>query len=1094
MLKRAYRILFHQRAAVFLLPLLLCAMSTTAFAQQTIAGEIKDTEGDPLIGVTIRVKDDLNTGTVTDFDGKFSLTVPSGSSVLLLSYTGYKTQEVAVNNQTNFVITMEADAEVLEEVVVVGYGYVDKSDLTGSVSSVKGEDLTRVQPVSFEQGLSAQAAGVQVTTSQGGPGAAAKIRIRGGTSVTGTSDPLYVVDGFPLQGSSTNVNAGPGSQQESPLSSINPEDIESIEVLKDASSTAIYGSRGANGVILITTKKGKEGTARLTYSNSFGFGELSRTIDILSPQEYVDFWNEYHAFGIVTFGRRDVAYRDDFGNDLDLGDPESGLIVTNWREKVFRNSFNMRHNLNVNGGSQRTRYSASFGYSQDEGILEGSFYDRYSSNINVTQQLANNLHAGININAGFVDRGGPVTAGGNPGSSAQASVLTQALLFTPVQGRIRYEDAEYDEDGILISVRDGAAFNPEAQIARTHNFGNTVNGFGNAYLQYDLGDAWTFKSSFGGNYYNVNNEGVYPSDFGWSRQLNGIAFTGLFRSYGWLNENTVSYRKNVGIHGINAVAGYTQQGATNRNLNTSSQDFALPGVDIDALQGAGITNVTNSNKTQWGLRSWLGRINYTLNNKYLFTLSGRADGSSRFADGQKWGFFPSAAISWRVSEEPFLADSDLISNLKLRATYGVSGNNAIGEYRSLAAYGPSRAVLGGQLAAGARVDRLGNENLTWETTAQSDIGFELGLFNNRLNFDFDYYVKNTTDLLLNVPLPPESGFAFALQNIGEVENRGVELALNATPVDAGDFTWNVRVNVNRNRNEILDLGGLAPIISTSPGPNQNDFIARVGDPVGSFYGLVTDGIYNYSDFPIFDGLSDEEAADLIRNSENGQFWDNFYELREGTVTRSGVAQYRPGMIKLKDIASIDENGNRVLVPDGVVDEADRTILGNSQPDWYGGLTNDFTYKNFDFSFLFQFSSGNEVYNNNITTGTATAIPTYNKVGLVRDRWRLDNPNTDVPGIWGTTDGGVNRELIDTYIEDGSFIRLANITLGYRLPKGFATTSNARIFAAIDNAFILTDYSGYDPEVSIGNNPLTPGVDNDSYPRQRTYRAGLSVTF
>jgi TonB-linked SusC/RagA family outer membrane protein len=1086
--------MFHRLAAGLILPLLFCAMSSTAYGQLAVKGTVISDEGDPLIGVTVRVKDDLSTGTVTDFDGKYELTVPNGSSVLVLSYTGYKTQEVAVNNRTMIDITLATDTETLQEVVVVGYGYVDKKDLTGSVTSVKGEDLTRVQSVNFEKGLSAQAAGVQVTTSQGGPGASAKIKIRGGTSITQTSDPLYVIDGFPLIGSASQTNAGPGSQSESPLSSINPEDIESIEILKDASSTAIYGSRGANGVILITTKKGKEGKAQLTYSSSIGVGVLSRNIDILSPQEYVDFWNEYHTFGIVNFGNRDLAYRDDFGNDLDLGDPESGTIVTEWRDKVFRNSTNTRHNLNINGGSQRTRYNASFGYSDDQGILNGSFYKRYSSNINVVQELANNLHAGININAGFVDRGGPVTAGGSAGGSAQSSILTQALLFTPVQGRIRYEDAEYDDDGILLSVRDGAAFNPEAQINRTHNFGNTVNGFGNTYLQYNFNDNLTIKSTFGGNYFNSNNEGVYPSDFGWSKQLGGIAFAGTYRSYGWLNENTVSYRKTIGIHGINAVAGFTQQGSTIRSLNNSSQDFALPGVDIDNLASAGITNVTRSDKSEWGLRSWLGRINYTLNNKYLFTFSARADGSSRFAEGNKWGFFPSGAVSWRASEEPFLADSKLVSNLKFRATYGVSGNNSIGQYRSLAAYEPSRAVINGELAPGARVSRLGNSDLTWETTAQSDVGFELGLFNNRLTFDFDYYVKNTTDLLLFVPLPPESGFDGALQNFGEVENKGVELSLNATPVDKGDFRWNVRFNVSQNRNQVLDIGDALSIISSSPGPNNNDFIAQVGDPVGSFYGLITDGIYNYSDFAIFDGLSNQEAADLIRNDENGQFWDNFYELREGTVTRGGVGQYRPGMIKLKDIASIDENGNRVLVPDGVVDEADRTILGSAQPDWYGGFTNDFKYKNFDLSFLFQFSSGNEVYNNNITTGTAQAIATYNKLGLVRDRWTLDNPDSDFPGIWGTTDGGVNRELIDTYIEDGSFIRLSNVTFGYRLPRGFGTTTNARIYAAIDNAFIITNYSGYDPEVSIGNNPLTPGVDNDSYPRQRTFRAGLSVTF
>ncbi|MEL7159162.1 MAG: SusC/RagA family TonB-linked outer membrane protein [Bacteroidota bacterium] len=659
---------------------------------------------------------------------------------------------------------------------------------------------------------------------------------------------------------------------------------------------------------------------------------------------------------------------------------------------------------------------------------------------------------------------------------------------------MRWPDAEYADDGTLLAVRDGSAFNPIEQIKRNHNFGNTVNGFGNVFLQYDFNDAISIKSTFGGNFNNSNSEGVYPSDFGWSQQLGGIAFTNLFRSYGWLNENTITYRKTLGIHGINAVAGFTQQGSISRTLRTSSQDFALPGVDIDNLSAAGITNPTQSNRQEWGLRSWLGRINYTLKDKYLFTVSARADGSSRFAEGQKWGFFPSGAVSWRVSEEPFLQGSKVISNLKLRATYGISGNNGIGNYQSLASYDPSRAVIDGQLAAGARVARLGNENLTWETTAQTDVGFELGLFNNRLTFDFDYYIKDTRDLLLQVQLPPESGFTSALQNFGRVENRGVELSLNGTPVDKGDFRWNIRVNVSRNRNEVKDIGDSDFLLFDSPGANADDFIVRVGDPIGSFYGYVTDGIYNYSDFPIFDGLSTTESADLIRNDENNQFWDNFYDLREGTTTRAGVGLYRPGMVKLKDVASIDENGDRVMVPDGVVDQADRVILGTAQPDWFGGITNDFTYKRFNLNFLFQFSIGNEVYNNNTPRGTATAIPFFNKLGRVRDRWTLENPDTDEPGIWGLADGGTSRLALSDFIEDGSFLRLANVTLGYRLPRGFATTSNARVFVAIDNAFIISNYTGYDPEVSIGNNQLTPGVDADSYPRQRTFRAGLSATF
>jgi len=1092
MLKHHVQKLISRLVTGLVLPLLLCAVSSTAYGQTTISGTVTSDEGDPLIGVTIRAKEDLTTGTITDIDGKYSLTVPSGANVMVLSYTGYRTEEVEINNRTQIDIVMETDSETLEEVVVVGYGYVDKKDLTGAVASVKSEDLTRVQSSSFEQGLAAQASGVQVTGTQGGPGAGSTIRIRGGTSITGSSDPLYVIDGFPLVGANVAGNAGPGSISESPLSTINPEDIESIEILKDASSTAIYGSRGANGVILITTKTGKAGRARLTYNNSFGVGAISKKVDILSPQEYIDFWNEYHAFGVVTFNEQDRAYKDDFGNDLEIG---GGQILTrNWADRIFRNSFNMRHNLNLNGGSDRTRYNVSFGYGRDEGILPGSYYDRYSTNLNINQELVNGLSAGINVNAGFVDRGGPVTAAVSGNSTQRSSLLTQILLFPNVQGRIRDREATYDEDGFILSGRNGATFNPERQVATTHNFGNTVNAFGNVYLQYAINDDLSLKTTYGGNFYNNNSEGAYPSDFGWSQAIGGAAFTNLFRAYGWLNENTISYKKDLGNHRFNVVGGFTQQQSTNRNLSTNNQDFPLPGVNIDDLASSRLQNITRSGKSTWGLKSYLGRINYTLNDKYLFTVSGRSDGSSRFAEGNKWGFFPSAAFSWRASEEPFIQNINAISSLKFRATYGVSGNNNIGEYRSLAAFGPTRAIIDGNIASGATQVNPANESLTWETTEQSNFGFELGLFNNRLTLDFDYYLKNTSDLLLNVPSPPESGFSEILQNLGEVENRGIELALSATPVDRGDFSWNIRLNLSRNRNTVKDIGDASEILFNAPGPTNQDFIVRVGDPLGSFYGFETDGIYNYSDFPIFDGLSTQESADLIRNSENAEYWNNFFPLRENTVTRGGVVQYRPGMVKIKDIAGFDENGNRVEGPDGVINSADRTILGSVQPDLFGGFTNDFRYKSFGLNFLWQFSVGNEVYNINRQLGTSTAIPGLNKLGEVADRWTLDDPDSDIPGIWGLTDGGVSSEALSDYIEDGSFLRLANVTLNYDLPRGLLTSNNARVFLAIDNALIFSNYSGYDPEVNVSNNPTTPGIDLDSYPRQRIIRGGFSVTF
>ena len=1083
------------RAALLLL--LCCGIGGTAFAQLTVNGTVTSAEEGPLIGVTVRVADELTTGTITDLDGNYTITVPSGESSLILSYTGYETKTVPVNNQSVLNIVMTTDAETLDEVVVVGYGYVDKKDLTGSVSTVKTEDLTRVQSVNFERGLAAQASGVQVVQSQGGPGASARIRIRGGTSVNGSSDPLYVVDGFPLLGSPQSGNAGLGNSTESPLNSINPNDIESIEVLKDASSTAIYGSRGANGVIIITTKSGKEGRTNINYQANVGVSTLGRDIDILSPQEYVDFYNEFFPFnpfpnpGFLN----DRAFRDDFGNELALN--EDGIISVDWRDRVLRNATNQDHRISINGGNTAVRFNGSFGYTDQRGILEGSFYKRYSSNIRLDADLANRLKGGVNVNIGLARRGGPVTANG---TNNRSGVLTNLLLFSPVQGRVRYDDAEYDEDGILISARGGDIFNPERQIETTHNFGDVVNGFANTYLAYGITDKLELKTTFGGNIYYSNNEAVYPNNFGWSRAQGGLAFTGTFRGIGWINENTLSYRDKIGIHGINAVVGYTQQSNENRSINTESSGFGVSDLIIDALETARQTSPVNSGRGRWGLRSFLGRINYTLNDKYLFTISGRFDESSRFGIGDPLGFFPSAAVGWRVSEEPFLQNNPIVSNLKLRATYGEGGNTEVPPYFSLAALEPISTVLDRVLTPGLIPTRFANTDLTWETTTQVDLGFELGLFNNRITLDFDYYDKQTRDLLLQKPVPSTSGVLSGLQNAGQVSNKGIELALSTVNVDNGKFTWTSRLNFSRNVNEVVDLGDATSFPETAIGANiQNDYIVQEGQPLGAFFGFKTDGVYTYDDFVEFDGLSTAEAAARIRADAaagNGQFWRQYYTLKEGVVTRQGVTNYRPGMVKLLDITGVDENGNPTGVPDGRVNSEDRTILGTVQPDFFGGFTNDFTYGNFDLSTLFQFSVGNEVYNKNRARGEVTEIFQYNKYDIVNNRWTPENP-TDYPSIWGFGDANTANVAIDNYVEDGSFLRLSNITLGYNIPSALAskaTLANARVFVAVDNAFIITNYTGYDPDVNVGNNQLTPGLDFDSYPRQRVFRGGLSVTF
>jgi len=1056
-----------------------------AQAQSTITGTVT-AEGGPLPAASVLVKG-TSRGVITDFDGNFEITA-SENETLVISYLGFVPKEILVGTQTNLQIDLKEDNSTLEEVVIIGYGSSKRKDLTGSISSIKAEELEKVKTVSFEGSLQAKAPGVQVVTSEGGPGAGFKIRIRGGTSITASSDPLYVIDGFALPGAGESSSVGLGNSTTSPLASIDPSTIESIEVLKDASATAIYGSRGANGVIIITTKKGKKGRADISFETFTGVSVLASKVDLLTAQEFVDWRYEFTPWDPNNpndqFG---AAYRDQFGNNVDLRDPR--ILLTDWQDEISRSAIVKSNKLSISGGSDNSSYYASFSHLDQEGIIRTSDYERYNLNLRLDLNVTDKIKAGMNLNMGYQKRNGVVSAA-NENANGRAGIVTNSILFSPAQGLTRFNDAEYDDEGRLLSLRGGDIVNPNRTLEGNINKGRGVNAFGSVYLEYKISDALKFKSSVRGNVFNNKGQAFFSGDFGWGQFTNGRAYTSVAQGTGLITEQNLNYNKNFGNHRLNVTAVYEQQQGDFEFVSLEYTGFELPGVNLDNLGSASENLPSRSDFIRNQLRSYLARVQYDFDNRFTLNLSGRYDGSSRFDEENRWGFFPSAGIAWKVSNEKFLKGNNTISTAKLRMSYGETGNNQFGSYRSLAQSRLSSYVFGGSsFETGVTVNSLASRRLSWETTAQLDAGLVLGFLDNRINLEVDYYIKDTRDLLLEVPTPTTSGFDFAFQNLGLLRNRGVEVSLNTTNIETENFSWTSSFNISFNQNEILDLGDGSEFFATAIGDNQitNDYVIRVGESLGSIFGVETDGVYNYSDFEEFDGLSNAEAADLIiQNGVNAgiPYYDIFYTLKAGTTTTAGVSQYRPGMPRY-----VDKNN------DGIVNGDDNDIIGNTQPKHFGGFTNNFTYKNFDLSVLTTWVYGNDIYNKNRVRGGSQEIPFFNKLGFVRDRWTPTNSESDIPGIWGFGDGGFSGLANSSYIEDGSFLRIANITLGYKFQKELLETLNIkslRIYGSVDNVHVFTNYSGYDPDVSVGRNQLTPGLDSDSYPRSRAFRIGINV--
>lgn len=1005
--------------------LLFFGAASLAAQSVTVSGILKDADGTPLIGATIQ-EEGSSSGTVADLDGSYSLTASGPNAILIYSFTGYKTVRETVGNRTTISLTMAPDAEVLEQIVVTGYGSQKRSDITGSVTSVDSKDLEKAVFNSVDQVLQGRAAGVLVTSGNGAPGSGSTIRIRGNNSILAGNGPLYVVDGIPIAGTPN----------------FNPQDIANMEILKDASATAIYGSRGANGVILVTTKRGKSGQTKISIDANTTTSTVLTDIEMLNGQQYAEYRNEAAA---------------DQGDPIPFPNPaEFAGQGFNWQDEIIDNGQRTNVGMNITGGGENVRFFVSGDYLLDQGIVIESNFRRYNTRANVDIDALNDrvtFKVGLNLS----HREGRNASFGVGGFPSALGPITNALLAEPLVPSLTYagETAENLQ-----------FYNPYLEVTAIDNRNFRTSILSNFQMDAKITDDLTFTFNGGANA-RLNLTEVYtPSTVGAGINARGLATSGTGRSYDLISSAYLNYKKTLGgDHNLDVTGGVEYSEFNNYSYNSRVGDFELEQLGLDGV-GIGTSFFGPSGGRSLAvLQSGFLRLNYGYQGKYLLTVTGRADGSSRFAANNKWAFFPSAAFGWRVSEEDFLASSQSISNLKLRLSYGETGSQSIGSYQSLARYGTTQYPIGNTPSLGFVPNSVEAPNLTWETTKQFNAGIDLGLWNNRLEIIADYFVKTTVDLLANVPLPPQSGFGEAIDNLGSIENAGIELGINAFIVDKPSFSWNTGVNFTTYETTVLELGGdgelFGPGIAQNFGGNAH--VYREGQEFGLFFGLVTDGLIQQSDLDA--AAASGEQLPALNNDRVLGHW------------------------KFRDISG--PNGE----PDGVINGLDRQVIGSSNPDFILGWNNDFTYKNFSLNVFIQGTVGNDILNAIrpvINSGFLNNESYKNQtVDWYENRWTPENPTNDplYPSI-----NSISAPVADFMIEDGSYIRLKNISLRYRLPVNSGTVSSIQFYATGTNLLTITDYSGFDPEVNSVGNPLAPGVDLGVYPRQRAVTFGMNVGF
>lgn len=1032
--------------------------TTIPKADKTVKGRVTDTSSDEgLPGVNVVVKG-TSVGTTTDARGEFTISVPENSSVLVFSFVGYLSQEVTVGNRTTINLGLAPDTKVLSEVVVIGYGTVRKSDLTGSVSGVKEAELMERPAPSLNQMMAGRMPGVQVNNNSGRPGGRTTVRIRGFSSINSSNNPLYVVDGVLLPQST-------GDQFSNAIDFINPNDIVSVEVLKDASSTAIYGARGANGVILVTTRKGKAGESRISYDTQFSVNTIGpNKPKVLNAKQYLEVEElsyaniqKYDPAGWASgkYANLDPIKRRREYNAKYPGifREEGGKFLPNYDTDWFRESsqskLSQNHQLGFSGGSERTQYSLSVGYRDDQGLIKTSYMKRYSGRFTIDDQVKSWLKLSgtlsyNNQSENLVDV-----------NDAVARQIVEDFPFLPV----KYED------GTFANNRDyplaEGAFSSVHRLMGRRYIQNTQTMLGSLAATLTLAPGLQFKSILG---VNVQTQEINQSE---TRTLNiggnGSASVVNRKETFWSLENLLTYNKQFGQdHSIDGLLGISWQETNVFRINASVNNFATDYFGFENL-GAGATNPgVGSNAFRFAFNSYFGRVNYGFRNRYLATVTARADGSSKFGENNKFAIFPSAALAWRVSEEPFLKNNPIISNLKIRTSYGLTGNSEIPSYASLSLLSSNYAtVYNDNRVSGTGINRLANPDLRWEKTAQTDAGVEIGLFKGRVSLEADYYYRLTTDMLLDAPVPQSSGYATIRRNVGSMENKGFEFGLNTVNIEKGSFSWTSNLNLSLNRNKVLSLATPSDIFNVG-GPNFTNAtnVIRVGEPVGSFWGLTRLGTWSEAER--------EEAA-------------KFTSYRNGLTILPG------------DIKYLDVNGDRAIT------DADRSIIGNGSPKGWGAFNNNLKFGNFDATLELQFMYGNKVMLMNLhpSEDRQTLANSYTSV---LDAWTPTNQDSPIAEIRDTRAGYVTN--VDSHwIKNGSFLRGRNALLGYTFPPEITNRlklNRLRVYASAQNFFLLVeDPIVGDPEVTPtnqggGNSAFSQGMIWHNYPKPTTYMFGLQI--
>lgn len=1061
----------HKLKKIFLLCLCL-SFSMAISAKISVSGIVNDENGNPLIGVNVRLFNNLKVGTVTETDGTFTLSVNAETDVLIFTYLGYVTVEKLIPVSEKLIVTMQEESNALNDVVVVGYQNIRRRDMTGAVAKADVSEMLKAPVPNFDQALGGRVAGVNASSSSGMPGESVNIVIRGNNSITQANSPLFIVDGFPVEDPDYS-------------SSLNPNDIESIDVLKDASAAAIYGSRGANGVIIITTKKGKIGETQINYDFNGGVQRAINEIPLMDAYEFVKLQAELYPNEMAIPG---YGYFSTYEEKTWALEDYRNIEQYKWQDMILQDAWQQSHNLSLRGGSPQIRYNTSLSVFDQDGIVKRSNYNKIQGRSGV-QYSKDKLTMEVNVNYNRI-----TTYGNNP---AQNSYTGQNNLFYNVWGYRPVTQPgkplislleELDDD--KVDPANDYRMNPYMNLMNEHVKSRVTFMQADAFAVYNFAKGLKLKVSGSYSSYLKLTENFYNSKTrnGYPGSTNGVfANLGHAERNSWLNENLLMYQKTIDrVHNINGFLGITFQESASTYSNMGTKQLPNESLGIAGM-GQGMLKDAAYSVAEWGMLSSMGRFNYDYQSKYYLTVSLRADASSKFSKEYRWGYFPSGSTAWSFMEEPFLAAIKPVVNMgKLRVSWGLTGNNRIGEYDRFATMGAFIASQGNMSTSsgiphslypvnnntslkGTIPTSLPNNSLRWETTSQTDIGLDLFLLKDRIKISTDWYDKVTSDLLLFSNLPLSSGYAGAMKNIGSVGNRGFEFTIQTINIRTKGFKWSSDFNISFNRNQVISLteneeSMLSYAVFDQTFNTMPSYIAKIGYPIGMMYGYIYEGTYKLSDFDDLGGL---------------------YKLKGNIPYFTTEVNTQPGYPRYQDL-------NR----DGIINASDRTMIGCGDPKHIGGLTNNFEFKGFDLSVFLQWSYGGNVMNANrlMFESAFNSRRDLNQYATYINRWTFDNPQSDIPRASLSTS---NMVFSTRVVEDASYLRIKDVSLGYTLPVLLMKRvgiERARVFVSAHNLCTFTKYTGFDPEVSIRHSALTPGLDFSSYPRAASLHLGLNLSF